>query len=618
MTSVQLFRVLRQALSACQLYPVDSPARDEATDRLWQALAAQTAPEGISFAFTEEGAYVDGQPVGEQEDAGVPMGRRLFELGLGELRFLPGIGRSEVRRLLDLLHGATQGLFNPVDEDLSILLWESELAHVTYWLYGEERWWEGDLASDPNAPDPLADLDAHLHADLEQHAGEFVSRRDLAFDVGQGDPSAHPGTAALSRVPAAYRGTPLMDYLDEEMRPTSEMPILSSCRLSEEERLRILAAHRQEVAVEIPWKYGLLLVEVLELEEDPEDAARIRDLLLAYLQALLDSDRFSMLRRLSQALRGAPIVRRAAQEPPEGRRPSAAADEVLSWFDRPEVLARLVSRLTAGNPSIDPTTSSALAEEEREAASAWFLAAPGERLLDCVGAPTRAPESTPDENPYPLRALRPLLDRRLAADAVFLDLVLARGPRSLLLRVLESLAESGGEVTAERARRIRELARAGAVDLRERSLRALGAASDGASLGLLADALNDPTPGLAAIAAESLARRGAHGLEPLLRVIAMREFQHRSSDEQCAFLTAAGRAGPREVWPVLARMAEARTFWPPGAIPARARLALDALAALGPEAREFAESRWAGKRRDLARRLASLGPVQSLETKRVA
>ena len=259
MDPADLFRSFRRALRAHQLYPEGSRVRIDAAERLVERFveALEHRPDGISLAFLEEGAFLDGQalPV-EPDDGGGPLAQQLFELGVRELRFLPGLTAREMGDLLDVLTRAKQGALDPVDEDLSILLWEADLLHVSYLLYDS---------------DPL-----------------------LPTAEGEADGSEDPLEGE----------TPLSEYIDDDAITVEATSSTTWIPLSEPERLGLLASYRQEVEEEIPYKYGRLLLEILRSESDAAEIPRLQRVLREYLEALVAAGRFQILKRIEASLDG--------------------------------------------------------------------------------------------------------------------------------------------------------------------------------------------------------------------------------------------------------------------------------------------------------------------------
>jgi len=285
MDPVELYQSFRRALRACQLYPQGSRVREEAAERLTARMldCLEERPEGISIAFLEDGAYVDHNYVAEIEDDGAPLAADLFELGMRELRFLPAVDSSELLRLLEVLVRAKKGELNPVDEDLSILLWESDLSHVSYFLYEDSRWEE------------------------EEEAAEEEEDESEKIDSPQAE---------------------LQEFIDGEIEPSSELP--SVVQLSELERLDILSYYRREIEEALPQKYGRLLIEILRVELDASELPRLEQRIIEYLDALLSSERYEILHSLRASLDCEP-------EAPEAAGP---LEHLRVWFERSDLYAR--------------------------------------------------------------------------------------------------------------------------------------------------------------------------------------------------------------------------------------------------------------------------------------
>jgi hypothetical protein len=198
-----------------------------------------------------------------------------------------------------------------------------------------------------------------------------------------------------------------------------------------------------------------------------------------------------------------------------------------------------------------------------------------------------------DDEPEALDpAVAESLRTRLAADHALQLLALADGTRPALRRVaLDRIVPR-----EEDLRYLRELQKHAEPEWRLLAVVAMARGGGCAPVAGLADALDDPIPEIRMAAAEALGRRGGHSaLEPLLRLVASRGFEKLSVEERCCILLAAGRAAPREVWPVLARLVERRRLhlprrraWPPDP-------ALEALARLPEPVPTLLRDRWRGR-----------------------
>jgi hypothetical protein len=523
MESMALFRHFRRALRAWQLYPEGSPARSEAVRSLAEALgsAAAKKPEGLSFAFLEEGAWVEGEPVApEGEEAGGSLGRRIFDLGVREFRFLPGMDGAELARFCDPLSRALLGNLNPIDEDLPVLLWEADLPHVAYLLYQES---EEEASVDPGR-----------ECREVPSCDEYIDRD---FGIGGGSD----------------------DWL---------------VRLSEAERVQLLAAFRREEHAELPFKYARLLLELLRGELEAPESERLRRMLREFLHALARAGRFALLLRVRGLLAGS-----------EGGSASsvAAFSELSAFLSGPELLGLLAAAPYAGGEDLGAAIQiGSLAPSE-----SFFVLL--ERVLEPgVSAPAELVE---------------LARRRLGAEPALQELCL-RDPRDFLRRFALEQAAPGPEWV----RRVLEHLRDPDPTLRLLVVQALGRATGAAGISGLFSALSDPDEGVRIAAAEALGRRGGtRALEPLLRILVSKRFEKRSPVERQAFYLAAGRAAPQEFFPVLARMAErGRSFWHRREHTEQTRDALEALAALGSEARDFVTVRWGRKRPELLSQVCSL------------
>lgn len=277
MDRIGFHRHFRRVLRSFQLYPPGSPVRDEAIEAIQESLSGDCRPacHGLSLAFLEEGAYLDGSRI-EAGAEGGRLDRELFELGVLEIRFLPGVNRDELVRFFEPLAKALLGQLNPVDEDLSVLLWEADLSHIACFLYeNQEELTQDVMDAESIAPQGSPDL------------GEY-----LDTDVRIGEPGV-PGKGMI---------------------------------LNEAERLEILAAYRREEREEHPLKYGLILLELMRGESDADECGRLLESFETYLGAVAASGRFALLRRIRDAVEPALNVSPAA---------SSTLTRAAAWFLKP-------------------------------------------------------------------------------------------------------------------------------------------------------------------------------------------------------------------------------------------------------------------------------------------
>jgi hypothetical protein len=514
MEPTAFFRLLRGALRSVQLYPADSPVVRRATAAFQRAAAelASGRPEGVSVCFLEDGSFLDGRPAcafSPGDDDETP--GDFYAAGLRELRFLDEVTVEEVEGLLRPLARALLGQLNPVDEDLSLQLWEADLPHIAYFLY------EGPATVEP----------------------------EVSADVAV--PPPDPGVEA---------------FLAEGSPFTGESPNACGFRLGEEERMRILAAFRCEEEPDLPFKFGRLLLEILRSEPAERGAAFAADALRDHLRALERNGRVLVLRRLRDRIEPGVAASPAA---------SRALAEIEAFLVDP---ARLAALLMARDFRAEDRAAAALLAREVPAKTAHALLA----VLD---------DNPGTLDPVVAESLR----ARLTTDHELQILSVADSRPALRRAALERIVPLEEDV-----RHLRELQQQAEPEWRLLAAVALARGGGGAPLAGLADALDDPILEIRMVAAEALGRRGGHGaLEPLLRLVASRGFDRRSVEERRCVLLAAGRAAPREVWPVLARLVERRRFlvrrW-------RARSgepALEALARMPEPVPTLLRDRWRGR-----------------------
>jgi hypothetical protein len=509
------FRLLRGALRSVQLYPPDSPAVRRATTAFHRAVAELAAgrSEGVSVCFLDDGSFLDGRPARAftpGEDVGTP--GDFYAAGLRELRFLDEVTVEEVESLLRPLSRALLGQFNPVDEDLSLQLWEADLPHITYLLY------EGQASIEPEI----------LEEDTQQ-------QQDPGIDA----------------------------FLAEGSPFIGESPSASGLRLAEDERMRILTAFRCEEEPDLPFKFGRLLLDILRSEPAEREAALAVEALREHLRVLARQGRVLVLRRLRERIEPGIAVSPAA---------SRALAEIEAFFRDPALMAEL---LTAQSYRVEDRAAAVLLAGEIPAETALALLA----LLD-------------DEPDALDQAVAESLRTRLASDHALQLLALGGGSRPALRRVaLEQIVPR-----EEDLRHLRELQKHAEPGWRLLAVVAMARGGGYAPVAGLADALDDPVPEIRMAAAEALGRRGGHGaLECLLRLVASRGFNRRSVEERSCVLLAAGRAAPREVWPVLARLVERRRLHLPRRRAWSEEPALEALSRLPEPVPTLLRDRWRGR-----------------------
>jgi hypothetical protein len=532
MDSNQLLRSFRRALHTSRLYPIDGPVRGDTIRELHRVLAEGIGlrGDGLSISFLDEGAYVDGRLASpEGQTAGSALARSIFEQGVRELRFLPGLSPDELARLIDPLSRAIHGHLNPVDEDLSVLLWEADLRHIGYQLYEEQT------PAEPSEPEV-----------------------DAAFLIG-------PAYDDYVNPELAIGGTEFNDLLT---------------RLGEDEKMGLLVSYRQEEEEEIPRKFGLLVLELLRQETDPEACPRLVQTLLEFLRALAHRGRFHHL-----------AFFRAAVDPDRalGALERTSLETTSAWFRSPEFLYPLVDR--ACSSAQDQAAVLRLLSELPAVVLPDLLA----HVLKTGPAPYGSPATLllarlPREASVRLACFQ---DTRAEIRQAALEA--AAGP--------EVVGSHGGE-GAEEALYVREYLRDPDSRLRCTAVLALERMRSIGASSALCDALHDGESSVRLCAVRALGRRGDRAaLDALLQVILSRDFDLRSPEEKQAIFLTAGQVAPAEFWPVLARTAERRALLTGRGGRRRADAALTALSLLGPSARTFLEGRWRRKRPDLLRRL---------------
>lgn len=369
-------------------------------------------------------------------------------------------------------------------------------------------------------------------------------------------PVDDPAAAEESEVSAAASCPSVEEFIDEP-GPGFELAPLSGWGLAEEERLHLLAVHRREEEHDVPVKFARLLLEILRLEIPLDERNALEQVWRERVGEMLEEGRFDLVARISQAMRSEGI---------ESAGPESRIGNLSDWLRTPETAALLV-----GVPPAGPEDGDALAKLVADLSiSVW---------PDLVAAVTSAPAPA---------AAGEVVRRRVAEDVTVQSRCLRDGRDSVVALALEVMRPAGDDV-----RFVRDLLQHADPTTRVRAVRALSRGEGPGVLSGLIDAMADPAEPVRIEAALALGRRPVEeGLEPLLRTIASSGFALRSPEERRAVYVAAGRLAPREVWPLLAAVAERRAGWWRRRPAGGAQVAVAAIAQLGPAVLPLARERW--------------------------
>ncbi len=381
-------------------------------------------------------------------------------------------------------------------------------------------------------------------------------------------PFDDPSAAEESEAPSAASCPSVEEFIDEP-GPGFELAPLSGWGLAEDERLHLLAVHRREEERDVPVKFARLLLEILRLEIPLDERNALEQVWKERVSALLVEGRFDLVARISQAIHAGGI---------ETAGPGSLIGSLSDWLRTPETAALLVSVPPAG-----PEDGDALGKLVANLSpSVW---------PDLVVAVTNTP--------VPAAAVE-VVRRRVTDDLAVQSRCLRDGRDAVVALALEIIRPTGDDV-----RFVRDLLQQAAPSTRVLAVRALGRGEGPGVLSALIDALADPAEPVRIEAALALGRRPVEeGLETLLRTIASSGFALRSAEERRAVYVAAGRLAPREVWPLLAAVAERRTGWWRRRPAGDTQVAVAAIAQLGPAVLPLARERWR-RRPDLMAALES-------------
>ncbi len=222
--------------------------------------AAGAGAIALEASLSEEAG--EGSREGQGKDT--ELASTLYEAGLRELGFLRGLDGEELEGLLGLLGKAARGRLDPTDEDLSVLLWEMDLPHVTYRAV--------DIAE--VAPPPLS-----------------LESRGADGEIAEAWERLHPIERYLARSGALEEAE--LEVLDLEV---SETDLAGLRREVKEDRARLGA------------KFALILPELLACDLEARELDHLLTVMEEQGMRLLEQGAFGALNvfasRLADALNG--------------------------------------------------------------------------------------------------------------------------------------------------------------------------------------------------------------------------------------------------------------------------------------------------------------------------
>lgn len=499
----QAFGAFQGALKAVGFYPDGNPVRERLIDGLAEKLGnCCQVSEEIRISLRQEDTRLNGVVVLSRDEEGWDLLVRLFESGLRDLTFLQGVTRSELQVLLILLARTIRGELNPIDEDLSVLLWEMDLPSVAYRVMDP---------SEEQIPISLAEAGEPPQAETD-------------------DPDLWEGIHPLERYLASAGG---LEETDLDAR---------TLRAEEGELFRLRNLAKQEGRLLRP-KLLMVLAEMLLMDLMRSEFERVVDLLRGYGLDLLQQGKFQTFARLTQRV---------------GER----RQELTG--DRAEMLLALGSEL-AGQEAAKRALSAVASDRcDDEKAAVTFLSelqTDGLALLLEAAAAKLDLSTGTVERGIPVQALA-----RAAAQRPEVILEnrggIKEGHLSLLAKILPHPVPP--EQAERWSPKLSNMFAGGDPGIRVGVLQFLAAVRPPDLEQRLLQALGDDDSRVRQAAAKLLGEKlGPQALQPLLRVLLDHGFEKREFEEQAVFYESLARSSPEEVFPLLEKTLLRRSWLAP-------------------------------------------------------
>ncbi len=500
----QMFQTFLSMLKSVGFYPDNSPIRERAVEKFVALLKRDfSGPNGVALNLRPGEVFFGGERVltsGEEDWDPVA---RLFESGLRDLTFLPGMCATEITALCKLLSRTIKGELNPTDEDLSVLLWEMDLPAIAYSVI------------DPGDEQSFFDV-ASSQTDEECEAvGSFGDWEGL-----------HP----LGRYLASSGG---LDNSDIDSR---------SFRVSQVELATLRNAAKTESRYLEP-KLVALFSELLLLDLSRIEFDRLVVLLHEYTLSLLEQGRFEVFIRMASRL--GELVPQLNEE--------QAKD-----------LGLLAGKFS-NDEAIDKALAAVKADKcDNEEAAARFFGGFGFagqiKIMNSL-IPDLEQSTPPASSGILLRALARAVERKLD---LFLEKpqLLKEEHFTLLARLLPE--QVSAKMAEQLGRRLNSLLGVADPGVKIGVVKLISVANVPGLEKILQTCLEDDSPQVRMMATEILSQKfGAKSLQLLLQILLTDEFESREFEEQAFFYEALARSSPEEVFGFLERTISRRNWFAP-------------------------------------------------------
>jgi len=525
-----------KGIKAFRFYPPDNPTLRGFRDQLLKKFQFfLNKYNSMTLQIGEYDFSFNGKVLYENRDVKASLAFLLYKDGLRELRFVKGLEEWEIDGLLDVIKRSDN--INQLEDDLVTLIWEKDLAHISY------------LATDEfleENPIPIPD-----------NVDQF--RKQLVFT-----PPAHHVEVDLFE-----EDTEEGIDLDRILSKPSEEPLpfvsnrgVYSLTPEEAEGLR------KEVEAETHSTFVFnvidILFEILTLEKETEPYQHAITYFNKILDALLTLGDFQ---RASDLLKRFYIILKSS--------------ELKNW--KSESIQKFI--IGAGESQRIELIGKILGKEE------------GIRLEDVNGYLVLLQRNSIQPLVKLLGELKNSKTRRVVCDALaeigrnaielispFID-----DRRWFLVRNITYIL---GRIGKEQAFPYLQKAFIhGEIRVRREAVQALGLIGGSKSIGLLIRALTDLDVRIRAMAAINLGKIGkTAGLASLLEGVQSKDFPKKDSAEIKAFFDGIGMIGSNEATPVLQEMLERKSWFGRGRIDEVRSGSANALAMIGtPEAKAVLE-----------------------------
>jgi hypothetical protein len=492
------------SLKAVCFYPENNPARERLLTSFIAKLESEfSTPDGLVLQLRHGDVIFNSVQVLRSGEEDWDLMARLFEAGLRDLNFLPGLSRQEVENLLKLLARTVRGELNPTDEDLSVLLWEMDLPAIAYEVM------------DPGE-------DAALF-NLVGAGGDHETRGGI-------DDGGWEGMHPLGRYLASAGG---LDNVDIDSRvlqvEAAELTRLRNAAKQEHQRLQP--------------KLVSILSELLLLDLSRLEFERLIGLMRDHTLALISQGQFSAFSRMARRL--------GELAPQLDKEQSADLASLAQYFSSVDAARRALKALMDGYC------------DDEQAAIDFFGAMEfaGQKLLMDAVIPEHGVKLSSSVNALIMQALS-----RTVANDLELILSGVNEFReehfTLLAQLLPTnLSPPQAEQISRQVRGLLSMAKPG---VRVGVLQILSAAGTPGLERILQTSLEDEDSRVRLTAAELYCSSfTVKALQPLLQILLTDEFEKRDFDEQAYFYEAMAKSSPTEVFPFLEKTICRRNWFAP-------------------------------------------------------